>query len=367
MIPFLDLKKINRPFESAFQKEFSNFINSGYYIMGDKMREFETEFARYCHTNFCIGTGNGLDALTMIFRSYMQMGRLREGDKVLVAANTYIATILAIKRANLIPVLIEPDEKTFNIDVEEVRKKITTKTRAILATNLYGQTADLKTLGSLTTKEDMLLIVDAAQSHGAEIHAPEEEPLSFAHATAYSFYPTKNLGALGDGGAVTTDDKTLATLIERMRNYGFHQKYVADFVGYNSRLDEIQAAFLLEKLKYLDQDNGRRREMAQTYLNQIQNHKIKLPYWKGNKSHVFHLFVIRVENREHFCKYLEKNEIGYQIHYPVPPHRQNALPEFKDMHLPITEKIHREVVSIPLNPSLTTEEQSQVIEVLNQY
>lgn len=363
-IPFLNLKQLNKPFEETFKKRFQGFLDSGYYILGDSVKQFENEYADYCHTNFCVGTGNGLDAIKLILRAYIELKRLHEGDKVIVAANTYIATILAIKQAGLIPVLAEPDNETFNIDPKEVRQKITIKTKAVLATNLYGQNADLKTLSNLTTKENMLLIVDAAQSHGAVL---ENDNFNYADATAYSFYPTKNLGALGDAGAVTTDDKNLAETIAKIRNYGFSERYISQYVGYNSRLDELQAAFLSEKLKSLDTENEKRQKIARRYLNEINNEKIKLPYYKGDNSHVFHLFVVRVENRTSFCSYLENHEIGYNIHYPVPPHQQEALSELAELNFPITEKMSQEVVSIPLNPSLSSAEIDQIIRVLNQY
>lgn len=365
-IPFLDLKQINQPYKEVFEKKFSAFLDSGYYILGNSVREFEKEFARYCETNFCIGTGNGLDAIKLIFRAYMEMGRLQPGDKVIVAANTYIATILAVKQAGLEPVLVEPDEKTFNIDPEQVRRKITPHTKAILVTHLYGQLADMETLSCIAIKEGMLLIADAAQSHGARLISPEIKG-DLADATAYSFYPTKNLGALGDAGAVTTDDKDLAKVVEALRNYGSFKKYQFDLAGYNSRLDEIQAVFLLEKLKDLDTQNLRRREIAGLYLKGIKNNKIQLPFWDGSTNHVFHLFVIRVEEREKFCAFLEENEIGYLIHYPIPPHKQKALPELAELSFPVTEAIHDQVVSIPLNPYLTDEEVSKIIAVLNRY
>lgn len=367
MIPFLNLKQLNQPFEEVFKERFKAFLDSGYYILGNQVEDFEKRFAQYCNTNFCVGTANGLDALTLILRGYMELGRLQEGDKVIVAANTYIATILAIKHAGLEPVLVEPDEKTFNLDPEEVRKNITIKTKAVLATHLYGQLADMETLSAITTKENMLLIADAAQSHGAFFNSPEEEKFVFADATGYSFYPTKNLGALGDGGAVTTNDKALSILIGKLRNYGFSKKYVSDFIGRNSRLDEIQAGFLIEKLKALDSYNTVRREIAKRYLNEIENPKIKLPFWSQQKDHVFHLFVVRVENREKFCTYLKTHEIGYNIHYPVPPHKQKALSEFAELKFPITEQIHDQVVSIPLHPFLSNQDQDKIIAVLNQY
>lgn len=381
MIPFLDLHQLNKAFKAAFQKKFADFFDSGYYVLGNSVNEFETKFAGYCGTNFCIGTGNGLDALKLILRGYIELGKLHEGEKVIVAANTYIATILAIKQAGLEPVLVEPEDKTFNLDPEEVRKKITSKTRAILVTHLYGQLADMQTLSAIAMKNNMLLITDSAQAHGAVFNSEKSNethsgsPSNFPRrggelkgdASGFSFYPTKNLGALGDAGAVTTDDKQLAEIISALRNYGSTAKYKNDFLGYNSRLDELQAGFLLEKLKVLDEQNATRQKIAKRYLNEIKNDKIRLPFWDGSENHVFHLFVVRVADREKFSAYLNENGIGYLVHYPIPPHRQKALSEFADLDFPITEKIHEEVVSIPLNPMLSNTEVDKIIDVLNTY
>lgn len=308
-IPFLDLYQLNKPYQKAFEKEFSSFLESGYYILGKRVETFEKEFAKYCNTNFCIGTGNGLDALKLILRAYIELGRLQKEDKIIVAANTYIATILAIKEVGLIPVLLEPDEKTMNLNSALIEENLTPKTKGVLATNLYGQLVDLKRLSAIALKNDLLLITDAAQSHGAKYE--KEFPDNLSDATAYSFYPTKNLGALADAGAVTTDDKELAQFIRVLRNYGSSKKYQFDFVGYNSRLDEMQAGFLSKKLKDLNRHNEKRRIIAKKYLAEINNDKIHLPSWDGSPKHVFHLFVIRVEERDEFCAYLKENGIGY--------------------------------------------------------
>ncbi len=364
MIPFLDLHRLNQSYHKAFAEKFDQFLNSGHYILGDFVQTFEKEFAAYCRENFCVGTGNGLDALKLMLKAYIELGRLQKGDKVIVAANTYIATILAVKEVGLIPVFVEPDEKTFNLNPDLVEKKITLQTKAILTTHLYGQLSEMKKLSALAVKNNLLLLADAAQSHGAKF---SEENTNFADATGYSFYPTKNLGALGDAGAVTTNDKTLAEMIRVLRNYGSTEKYKNDFLGYNSRLDEIQAGFLSEKLKDLDKHNQERRRIAKRYLAEIKNEKIKLPFWKGKQNHVFHLFVVRVENRKEFCAYLKKHKVGYLIHYPIPPHQQKALKEYQDLELPITEKIHQQVVSLPLFIGLKEEEIQKIIEVVNAY
>jgi dTDP-4-amino-4,6-dideoxygalactose transaminase len=371
MIPFLDLKKINKPFEKQFKASFQDFLNSGYYVLGKSVENFESEFAEYCGTKHCIGTGNGLDALTLILRGYTELGKLKKGDKVIVAANTYIATILAIKNAGLKPVLVEPDEKTFNLDPEKTLEKIDDSVKAILATHLYGQLADMESLQKIANKHNLLLISDAAQAHGAKRFSPSGKLKgtagSLTDAAGFSFYPSKNLGALGDAGAVTTDDPDLAKIVSQLRNYGTSSKYKNEFAGVNSRLDELQAKFLSVKLPFLDEHNSRRRKIAERYLSEIQNDKINLPFLTEKSAHVFHLFVARVKNREKLCEHLEKNDIGYLVHYPVPPHRQKALPELQHLQLPLTEKIHAQVVSLPMSPVLTAEQVSRVIEVVNAF
>ncbi|HET8884827.1 MAG TPA: DegT/DnrJ/EryC1/StrS family aminotransferase [Salinimicrobium sp.] len=366
MIPFLDLKKMNAPYETTFQERFLAFLNSGHYILGKGVEKFEESFAAYCGAKFCIGTGNGLDALNLIFRGYIELGQLKEGDKIIVAANTYIATILAIKHAGLTPVLVEPDEGTFNLDSSLVSEKITREVRGILVTHLYGQLADMKKLREISEENNLLLIADSAQAHGAEDENGNKAG-SLADATGFSFYPSKNLGALGDAGAVTTNDEDLAEVVSKLRNYGTSSKYINEYVGYNSRLDELQALFLLEKLPFLDEENDQRRNIATRYFSEIKNEKIKLPFWNGSKNHVFHLFVVRVKNRKDFCEFLNSKNIGNLVHYPIPPHKQKALSEFSDLKFPITEKIHEEVVSIPLNPMMTKEEIGEVVSTLNSY
>ena len=366
MIPFLDLHKINQPYEKAFKESFQKFLDSGYYVLGNAVKEFEEAFAKYCRVNHCIGVGNGLDALTLILKAYIELGKFQKGDKVIVAANTYIATILAIKHAGLEPVLVEPVEKTFNLNPIEVEKNIDASIKAILVTHLYGQLADMKSLRRIADENNLLLIADAAQAHGAEDKNGNKAG-SLADATGFSFYPSKNLGALGDGGAVTTSDKDLAKVVSQLRNYGTSSKYINEYIGFNSRLDELQAYFLLDKLKDLDDANSNRKLVASRYLNEINNEKINLPYWDGSANHVFHLFVVQVENRKKFAEFLEKNEVGYLIHYPLPPHQQKAFSYFSNLSFPITEKIHQKVVSIPISSVMEDLEISKVISVLNNY
>lgn len=366
MIPFLDLKKINQPYEKAFKQSFQRFLDSGYYVLGNAVKEFEQQFATYCGVTHCVGVGNGLDALTLILKAYIELGTLQKGDKVIVAANSYIATILAVKQAGLQPILVEPDLKTFNLDPAAIEKHVDKSVKAILVTHLYGQLADMKTLRKISNKNNLLLLADAAQAHGAE-DANANKAGSLADATGFSFYPTKNLGALGDGGAVTTSNTKLVEIIAKLRNYGFDKKYVSDYVGVNSRLDEVQAGFLLEKLPYLDKDNSRRRAIAKTYLSEIKNEKLQLPFWDASKNHVFHLFVIRLTQRDAFCAYLKEHKIGFSIHYPVPPHKQKALQELSGFTFPITEKIHQEVVSLPIDPTLQQKDIDKIVKLVNAY
>lgn len=365
MIKFLDLHKINKPFEIAFKNGFENFLNKSWYVLGDEVKKFENDFANYCGAKYCIGVGNGLDALVLIFKGYIQLGKLKKGDEVIVPANTYIASILAIIEADLIPVLVEPRLETYNINPDLIETKITDKTRAILAVHLYGQLAEMKSINNIAKKHNLLVIEDAAQAHGATSNSIKAGNLG--NAAGFSFYPGKNLGALGDAGAITTNDEELAKVLYSLRNYGSDTKYVNKMVGVNSRLDELQAAFLNIKLPFLDKDNCLRRTIAQRYLNEIKNNKITLPFWDLSENHVFHLFVIRTQNRSDLQKYLEQNEIATMIHYPIPPHKQEALSEWNYLSFPLTEKIHKEVLSIPLNPSLSDLEIDKIISTLNQY
>lgn len=366
MIPFLDLHKINARFEDAFQKKFRDFLNSGRYILGNDVQAFENEFASYCGTRFCMGVSNGLDALILIFKAYLELGVLKPNDEVLVPANTYIASILSIIHSGLKPIFVEPDEFTYNISTEEIKKHINSKTKAILAVHLYGQLADMEAIDTIAKNHNLLVIEDAAQAHGA-IDENGNKAGSFGHAAAFSFYPSKNLGALGDAGAITTNNEALAEMIVQLRNYGSSEKYVHNTKGFNNRLDEVQAAMLSIKLPFLDEDNTKRREIAKRYLNEIDNPRIQLPLYDQSENHVFHVFVVWVSKREDFVSFLDKNNIGYLIHYPKAPHKQLALQEFNGLQLPITESIHRHVVSIPMSPVMSDDEVTQVINLLNTY
>lgn len=366
MIHFLNLKKLNQPFEVAFQKKMKQFLEGGWYILGNEVKQFETDFATYCGTKHCIGVGNGLDALVLIFKAYIHLGKLEKGDEVIVPANNYIASILAILQADLVPVLVEPKLETLNINPEAIEAKITSKTKAILPVHLYGQLCEMIAINEIAQKHNLLVIEDAAQAHGSQF-SENEKAGNLGHAAAFSFYPGKNLGALGDAGAITTNDDELASVLFSIRNYGSKVKYENEIIGVNSRLDELQAAFLNIKLKQLDSENEFRRSMAKRYLSEIKNDKIILPNWDFSQNHVFHLFVIRTSNRLALQKYLNENGIQTMIHYPIPPHKQKALVNWNQLSFPITEKIHDEVLSIPLNSGLKASEIQHIITILNQY
>jgi len=366
MIPFLDLKAINQRFEAEFQSNFQQFLTSGYYILGNQVKLFESNFGNYCGTKHCIGVGNGLDALRLILEGYKLLGKLKENDEVLVASNTYIATILAIKQAGLKPVLVEADSATYNFNLSALKDAISKNTKAIMPVHLYGQISIMEEILEISEKHKLLVIEDAAQAHGAK-DANGNRAGNIGDAAGFSFYPSKNLGALGDGGAVTTNDDQLAQTVLKLRNYGTTTKYVNDVLGFNSRLDELQAAFLNVKLPMLDSDNARRRAIAKRYISEIENSKITLPKYDGSETHVFHLFVIRVENRNALIDYLDRNGIGHLIHYPIPPHQQKALSHLGHLQFPVTEKIHNQVLSIPMSPVLKDEQVSQVITVLNSF
>lgn len=370
MISFLELKKINQPYETAFQEKLKTVLDNGWYILGKELETFEKAFAEYCQTQYCIGVGNGFDALVLIFKGYIELGKLKKGDEVIVPANTYIASILAILQADLIPVLVEPRLETYNINPDLIPEKITSKTKAILAVHLYGQLAEMEKINEIAQKHNLVVVEDCAQSHGA-INNQQLTINNLNSASAYSFYPGKNLGCLGDGGAVTTNDAELAKMLFSLRNYGSKKKYYNDYVGVNSRLDELQAGFLNLKLPNLDADNQKRRNIAKRYSAEIKNEKIILPNWNFSNNHVFHLFVIRTKNRDDLQNYLAQNNIQTVIHYPVPPHKQNAFsPEtsgWNTLSFPITEKIHNEVLSLPMSPVLEDQEVDFIVAVLNKY
>ncbi|WP_158728325.1 MULTISPECIES: DegT/DnrJ/EryC1/StrS aminotransferase family protein [unclassified Flavobacterium] len=375
MIKFLDLKKINAPYESAFQDKLKQVLDNGWYILGSELQDFERDFALYCGTKYCIGVGNGFDALLLLFKGYIQLGKLKKGDAVIVPANTYIASILAIMQADLVPVLVEPKLSTFNIDTNAILKHITSNTKAILVVHLYGQLADMDAIFALANAHNLIVLEDAAQAHGAQVTSGNDglglQEESLSRNQAYSFYPSKNLGALGDGGAITTNDSALAEVLQSIRNYGSNLKYKNDIIGVNSRLDEVQAAFLNVKLPFLDAANAYRIAVAQRYLNEIKNEKIILPSISNSigheTSHVFHLFVIRTLDRDDLQRYLSENDIETVVHYPIPPHKQKAFEFLNHNTYPITEKIHNEVLSLPMSPVMTEDEVSYVITILNQY
>jgi len=366
MIKFLDLQKINARFEDEFTTIYTEYLSSGSYILGNGVKIFETNFAKYCGTKYCIGVGNGLDALILIFKAYIEQGKLKAGDEVIVPANTYIASIFAVIHAGLKPIFVEPDRVTFNISPNKVKDAITTNTKAILTVHLYGQLADMSSINEIAKEKGILVIEDAAQAHGA-INNQGKKAGNLGDAAGFSFYPSKNLGALGDGGCVTTNDDDLAGVIYNLRNYGTSSKYVNDYIGFNSRLDEIQALILNVKLKSLDEDNTKRVELANQYLSNIHSPKIELPNFSKGKDHVFHQFVIRVEDRENFVTYLNKNQIETLIHYPTPPHKQKALSNYGHLSFPITENIHKTVVSIPLSPIMTSTQIDNIIQLINAY
>jgi dTDP-4-amino-4,6-dideoxygalactose transaminase len=365
MIPFLDLKKINAEYQQELKDACSRVIDSGWYIMGKELETFEAEFADYCGTKYAIGVANGLDALTLTLRAWKELGKLKEGDEIIVPANTYIASILAITENRLTPVLVEPDEATYNLCPVKTKAAITSKTKGILPVHLYGLISPMPELMAIADEYKLLVLEDCAQSHGAQIG--DKKCGSWGHAAGFSFYPGKNLGALGDAGAITTNDHELASTLRALRNYGSHDKYKNTFKGVNSRLDEIQAAMLRVKLQYLDNEKIARQTVAKTYLTGICNPNIKLPIVEDVNSHVWHLFVIKTIQRDQFVSYLEDNGIQSLIHYPIPPHKQDAYKEWNKESFPITESIHEQVVSIPIGPTLTNLEIEHVIRVINEF
>lgn len=365
MIPFLDLKRENERYASEIKEAISRVVDSGWYILGKEKERFEKEFANYCGVNHCVGVGNGLDAIRLILMAYLEQGVMREGDEVILPANSFIATALAVSQCNLVPVFADCDISTYNISIESVKEKITEKTKAIIAVHLYGQIAPMDELKEIAHQYGLKLIEDAAQAHGAIYKGLKAGVL--ADAAAFSFYPVKNLGSFGDAGAVTTNDEDLAALIRSLSNYGSDSKYIHLYKGLNSRLDEIQAAILSVKLKYLDEENRRRREIASYYSDHINNKDIILPVWENLEKHVFHLYVIRTREREALQSYLLENGVQTQIHYPIAIHKQKAYHEYNAQNLPIAERVQDEVLSLPLYPSLTTKEIDKICWLLNSW
>jgi len=372
MIKFLDLQKINQQHAEELKAAAARVIDSGWYLLGEEVKKFENHLAQYTNAKHAIGVANGLDALRLILKAYMELGFMKEGDEVIVPANTYIASVLAISDNRLIPVLVEPDAQSLNLDISLIEQKITEKTKAIMVVHLCGQVCWSESLAALAKKYNLKIIEDNAQSIGAEWNGIKTGALG--DAAGFSFYPGKNLGALGDSGAVTTSDDALAEMVRALGNYGSKKKYVNEFQGLNSRLDEIQAAFLDVKLKFIDSENEYRRKLAAVYLKEITNKDVELPVpqnpefkFEDNKEHVWHLFVIRHPQRDRLQAYLEENGIQSLIHYPIPPNKQLAYKELNTLDFPITNTIHDEVLSLPLSPVMPENEVHKVIEALNNF
>ena len=365
MIKYLDLKKLNEPYEEIILEKTRSLLSSGWYILGKEVENFEREYASYCGVKHAIGVGNGLDALVLIFKAYIELGKLEKGDQILVPANTYIASILAVIEAGLTPKLVDVNLENYNLDIHAVKKAVEPKTKGILSVHLYGQITEGQEIRSFCDEHGLLMIEDAAQAHGAKEGLKRAGAIG--HAAGFSFYPGKNLGCLGDGGAVTTNNDKLANCIKALRNYGSEEKYKNIYKGVNSRLDEIQASILTEKLKNLDQDNQKRRAIAERYINEIKNINVEIPLWDKTENHVFHIFGVRVKDRNHFQDYLHQNQIYTMIHYPIPPHKQDCMKEFSQLSFPVSEQIHREIISLPCHQMLIEKEVSFIIDVINNY
>ncbi|EPG0370964.1 DegT/DnrJ/EryC1/StrS family aminotransferase [Photobacterium damselae] len=365
MIKFLDLQAINSQYQRELKEACARVIDSGWYIMGNELEIFEHEFAEYCGVKHAIGVANGLDALILVIRAWKELGKLKAGDEVIVPANTYIASVLAITENDLIPIFVEPNPATYNLCPTNVRAAITNKTKVILPVHLYGLISPMPELIALAKEHNLLILEDCAQAHGAKIDGTKAG--NWGDAAGFSFYPGKNLGALGDAGAITTNNDELAQTVKALRNYGSHKKYENLYQGINSRLDEIQAAMLRVKLGYLDKETIRRREVAVKYIEGIKNPLIKLPEWDYKDNHVFHLFVIQLKEREKLQRYLFDNEIETAIHYPIAPHKQKAYQEWSNKKLPITEQIHEQVLSLPIDPMLDDSDIEYIIEKINKF
>jgi dTDP-4-amino-4,6-dideoxygalactose transaminase len=365
-VPFLDLKAINARHAAELKAAAARVIDSGWYVLGEEVKAFEAEFAAWVSSPHCVGTSDGLSALILALRGWKELGLLKDGDGVAVPANTYIASILAITENRLLPVLVEPDEDTFNLGADNLAAALTPDVKAVLAVHLYGQLADMPAIAKLCHERGLLLLEDAAQSHGAHIGGVKAG--AWGDAAAFSFYPTKNLGALGDAGVLTCKDAKLADMVRALRNYGSHEKYKNLVQGPNDRLDELQAAILRVKLKHIDADNARRREIAARYRREIKAPNVLLPSVRASEdSHVWHLFVVRVADRTAFQQRLLDLGVNTAIHYPVAPHQQQAyVKELGGLSIPLTEAIHREVVSLPMSPVMTETQIAHVISVVNQ-
>ncbi len=364
-LKYLDLQRLNASFEPALSEAVQRVVSSGWYLLGNEVKTFEQAFAEYCGVRHCIGTANGLDALTLVLLAWKELGNLREGDEVIVPANTYIATILAVLKAGLTPVLVEPDETTFNLDSKRIEAAITSRTRVILPVHLYGQCADMNAISALASKHRLYVLEDAAQAHGATLNGVKSGNLG--DAAGFSFYPTKNLGCMGDGGCVTTNDPELAACVRALANYGSIRKYENTYAGINSRLDELQAAVLSVKLTRLDSDNQQRRNLAERYLKELHNPAIELPKISDMQAHCLHVFAIRCTHRDRLMYDLKQQGIETWLHYPIPPHKQQAFAEWNSRSFPITERLHAEELSLPLSPILSSEDLSRIIHCLNSF
>ncbi len=364
-IPFLNLQSVNAQYEKAIENNFKKVIDSGWYLKGEQTKRFEDEFSDYIGVKHTIGVGSGLDALKIILRAYKELGEMEDGDEIIVPANTYIASILAISENNLKPILVEPDIETYNINPDLIEEHITQRTKGIMIVHLYGRNAFTEKIGKLCKKYDLKLIEDSAQAHGACYES--ERVGSLGDAAGFSFYPGKNLGALGDAGAICTNNDSLAECCRTLGNYGSEEKYYNEYKGLNSRLDELQASVLRIKLKDLDSQNEIRREIANFYLDNIRNPDLILPSVGKSNEHVWHLFVIRTKERERFINYLKDNNISTLIHYPIPTHSQRAYQELSHLSLPVTECIHEEIVSIPLYPTMKDGEVKYIVNTINNF
>lgn len=363
MIKYLDLKEITALHSAEINEAVTRVVDGGWYLQGEENARFEEEYARFIGTRHCVGCGNGLDALTLILRSYIEMGIMQEGDEVIVPANTYIASILAVTENRLKPVLVEPRIDTFQIDEDRIEQAVTPRTKAIMIVHLYGRCAYTAKIGDICKRHNLKLIEDNAQAHGCRYG--DKRTGSLGHAAGHSFYPGKNLGALGDAGAVTTDDEELSDMVRALGNYGSSRKYVFDHKGRNSRLDEVQAAVLRVKLKYIDAENAVRKSIAEYYSSHVSNPKLLLPTHEYNANSVQHIYPVLCKERERLQEYLSEKGIHTMIHYPIPPHRQRCYNELAGLSLPITERIHAEELSIPLNPALKQEDVETITKALN--
>lgn len=366
MIKFLDLQKINLVHQAEIEQKLLDVFRSGWYLLGTEVKNFESNLSQYIGSKHSIGVANGLDALRLILRAYIELGIMTKGDEIIVPSNTYIASILAISDNGLTPVLVEPDIENYNIDLSKIEEKITSKTKGIMIVHLYGRIVFSEELQNLAKNHSLKIIEDNAQTIGAEWNGKKSGNL--ADAAGFSFYPGKNLGALGDAGAITTNDDELASTVKALANYGSNKKYVNIYQGLNSRLDEIQAAVLDVKLKYIDNENKVRRQVAKRYVSEIKNPKITLPeYPENEQEHVWHVFVIRTANRDQLQNYLTENGVQTLIHYPIPPHKQEAYKEWNESSYPVSEKIHQEILSLPISPVMENDEISKIIELLNKF